>query len=344
MGGTHGAARIGALGVDAYNVELRSGSGGFVGDRASKHAFRAALEDWRARLRRVGPDPLGEAPTEALDGASLDAILNGENAEAAALVHEAIASFASELATVVRRFLRLPAWRGTERILVGGGLRASRAGELAIGRAALLLKAEDAGVELLPVRHDPDHAALIGGAHLAPPELAARGECVLTADIGGTAIRAGLVALNLDRASDLAEAEVLAMRRWRHAGEKPGRDAAVDRLAAMLRELTEEAARRGHRLAPFVGTGCPGAIAADGAITRGGQNLPGDWEAPDFNLPQRLAAALGRLAGEAPVLALHNDAVVQGLSQAPFQQDVVRWGVLTIGTGLGNARFTRHPG
>ena len=36
------------------------------------------------------------------------------------------------------------------------------------------------------------------------------------------------------------------------------------------------------------------------------------------------------------------DAVVQGLSEVPFMQDVERWGVLTIGTGLGNARFTNR--
>jgi hypothetical protein len=39
---------------------------------------------------------------------------------------------------------------------------------------------------------------------------------------------------------------------------------------------------------------------------------------------------------------MHNDAVVQGLSEIPFMQDVERWGVLTIGTGLGNARFTNR--
>ena len=39
---------------------------------------------------------------------------------------------------------------------------------------------------------------------------------------------------------------------------------------------------------------------------------------------------------------MHNDAVVQGLSEVPFMQDVERWGVLTIGTGLGNARFTNR--
>jgi len=41
---------------------------------------------------------------------------------------------------------------------------------------------------------------------------------------------------------------------------------------------------------------------------------------------------------------MHNDAVVQGLSEIPFMQDVKRWGALTIGTGLGNARFTNRGG
>jgi hypothetical protein len=39
---------------------------------------------------------------------------------------------------------------------------------------------------------------------------------------------------------------------------------------------------------------------------------------------------------------MHNDGVVQGLAEVPFMQDVERWGVLTIGTGLGNARFTNR--
>jgi hypothetical protein len=39
---------------------------------------------------------------------------------------------------------------------------------------------------------------------------------------------------------------------------------------------------------------------------------------------------------------MHNDGVAQGLSEVPFMQDVEHWGVLTIGTGLGNARFTNR--
>jgi hypothetical protein len=39
---------------------------------------------------------------------------------------------------------------------------------------------------------------------------------------------------------------------------------------------------------------------------------------------------------------MHNDGVAQGLAEVPFMQDVEHWGVLTIGTGLGNARFTNR--
>jgi len=41
-------------------------------------------------------------------------------------------------------------------------------------------------------------------------------------------------------------------------------------------------------------------------------------------------------------IVMHNDAVVQGLSQAPFMTHVDHWRALTIGTGLGNARFTNR--
>jgi hypothetical protein len=37
---------------------------------------------------------------------------------------------------------------------------------------------------------------------------------------------------------------------------------------------------------------------------------------------------------------MHNDAVVQGLSHLPRAQKRKHLGILTIGTGLGNARFT----
>jgi hypothetical protein len=112
----------------------------------------------------------------------------------------------------------------------------------------------------------------------------------------------------------------------------------------MLRGLAEKGEERGLRFAPFVGVGCPGRIGPNGRIESGGQNLPGDWEGDGFNLPARLQAGLPRVGGGDTVVAMHNDAVVQGLSQAPWMRDVRHWAVLTIGTGLGNASFTNRDG
>ena len=72
------------------------------------------------------------------------------------------------MALVIRRFLKLKAWRDTERIVIGGGFRASRVGELAIGRTSVILKADKVKIDLVPIRNEPDEAGLIGAAHLAP--------------------------------------------------------------------------------------------------------------------------------------------------------------------------------
>jgi hypothetical protein len=114
-------------------------------------------------------------------------------------------------------------------------------------------------------------------------------------------------------------------------------------LIAMLRKLIAATkAEKNFRLAPFIGVACPGIIREDGTIERGAQNLPGDWESDEFNLPARILEAIPQIGGEDTVVAMHNDAVVQGLSETYWMRDVVRWGILTIGTGLGNAHFTNR--
>ena len=118
----------------------------------------------------------------------------------------AIEDFSQELALVIRRFLKLKAWRDTERIVVGGGFRASRVGELAIGRTSVILKADKVPIDLVPIRNDPDEAGLIGAAHLAPRWMFEAHDAILAVDIGGTNIRAGVVALNLKKAPDLSKA------------------------------------------------------------------------------------------------------------------------------------------
>ena len=82
-------------------------------------------------------------------------------------MHSAIEEFAQELAYVTRRFLKTKAWAKTERIVVGGGFRDSRLGELAIARTEIILKAEDLKVELcadpFPSRRGrPDRRAASG--------------------------------------------------------------------------------------------------------------------------------------------------------------------------------------
>ncbi len=59
-------------------------------------------------------------------------------------------------------------------------------------------------------------------------------------------------------------------------------------------------------------------------------------------MPASLTEAIPQIGNHDTAVLMHNDGVVQGLSEMPFMQDVEHWGVLTIGTGLGNASFTNR--
>jgi predicted NBD/HSP70 family sugar kinase len=338
---SHGGRVLPAVTVDTYNEELRDEEG-FVGDRASGRAFRAILEDWRDKLRAQGEDPFGDTPTREISKSKLDKVLAEGDPLAAGLVHTAVEEFAVELATVVRRFLRLEGWHGTERIVVGGGLSASHIGELAMGRAAVLLAGENIAVELKTISNHPDKAGLIGAVQLAPSWVLAGHDAILAADIGGTNLRLGVVDLKMKKKGDVSKAAVWKLLHWRHRDDEPTREQALERMAEMAQELIDLAAAEKLKLAPFVGVGCPGLIDERGTIVTGGQNLPGNWEGEGFNLAHELTHRLPRLEGHEPVVVMHNDAVVQGLSEVPNMTDVERWGVLTVGTGLGNARFTNR--
>jgi predicted NBD/HSP70 family sugar kinase len=342
---THGASRLPSVEIKNYNLELKDDEG-FIGDRASKGAFRECLENWRKPLRKAGHDPFGDEASDEISKKKLDALLSEGDVEAAAVVQGAIEDFAQELALVIRRFLKLKAWRDTERIVVGGGFRASRVGELVIGRAGLILKADKIAIDLQPIRHHPDEAGMVGAVHLAPRWMFEAHDAILAVDIGGTNMRAGVVALNLKKAADLSKAAVWKFELWRHGEEKKvRRETAIKELVCMLEALIAAAGKEGLKLAPFIGVGCPGIIEADGTIDRGAQNLPGNWENSRFNLPHELHEGIPSIGKHDTVILLHNDAVVQGLSQAPFMTDMTHWGAITIGTGLGNACFTnRAPG
>src|SRR5436189_242969 len=234
----HGATRLPSVEVDSFNIELKDDDG-FLGDRASKGAFRKILDTLRKPLQKNGDDPLGKKSTEEIAKSELDDVLVG-------------------------------------------------------------------------------------------------------VDIGGTNIRCGVVDTCWKKSPDLSRAEVWKSELWRHADDEPTREGAVKRLVKMLKDLIASAETEGRKLAPFIGIACPGVIDADGSIEKGAQNLPGNWESSKFNLPASLVEAIPQVGDHDTAVLMHNDGVVQGLSEVRFMQDVARWGVLTIGTGLGNARFTNR--
>jgi predicted NBD/HSP70 family sugar kinase len=328
--------------VDSYNLEIKD-EDGFVGDKASRGAFHDILEKWREPLRKLGVDPLGDKLSEEMSKKQLDKMLAEGDPEAGGIIHSAVEEFAQALTSVIKRFLKTSAWRGTEAIVIGGGFRDSRVGELAVGRAEVLLKSGDHKIEIELIRHHPDEAGLIGTAHLMPSWMLQGFDGILAVDIGGTNIRAGIVETKLKKAKDLSKAAVYASDLWRHGDEKTKRDEAVSRLNDMLLEHIVLADKKELKLAPVVGIGCPGLIREDGSIETGAQNLPGNWESSRFNLANCIRERIPLIEGHETQVVIHNDAVVQGLSELPVMQDYERWGVLTIGTGLGNARFTnRH--
>ena len=342
----HGSEQLPAVVVDTYNVEIKD-ENGFIGDRANRRAFSDSLEKWREPLRGSETDPFGDREINDFSKKELEAILSKGDAGAAAVVQSAIEDFAKELAFVIRRFLKLKGWRDTERIAVGGGFSYGRVGELAIARAGVILKSEEVDVDIVPIRNHPDEAGLLGAVHLAPSWIFGGHDGILAVDIGGTNIRAGVVRLpgrkgGSGKDVDLDKCSVWKSDLWRHGDEKVKRDQAVDRLIEMLAKSIRVAEREGVSLAPFIGIGCPGKIEPDGSIERGCQNLPGNWESSKFKLPQALCEAIPKMGDHDTVVIMHNDAVVQGLSEVPAMQDVERWGILTIGTGLGNARFTNR--
>lgn len=335
--GPHGAEELPSVSVTSYNLEIRD-QDGFVGDKASRSAFVEHLDALREHLRVQGGDPLKGATVD-VSKKELDALLKDGDPHEAALVLSAVERFAQSLAFVIRRFVRLKSWAPVERIVVGGGFRESRVGELAIGRAGIILSTDGHKIDLVPVSHHPDEAGLVGSAHLAPKWIFEAYDSLVAVDIGGSNIRTGIVALRQDKAPDLSKAKVSSSELWRHADDEPSRDEAIKRLGEMLKAQLKQAGKDGLRVAPFIGVGCPGLIEPDGSIDRGAQNLPGNWESSRFNLVDSIRALVPEIGDHETQVAMHNDAVIQGLSELPAMQDVENWAVLTIGTGLGNASY-----
>ncbi|MGY3117238.1 hypothetical protein ACVWXQ_001173 [Bradyrhizobium sp. S3.14.4] len=94
-------------------------------------------------------------------------------------------------------------------------------------------------------------------------------------------------------------------------------------------------------LAPSSASPVPASSRRTGRSRRAPE-LRDNWESSKFNCRQAWLRPSRRSARTTRRFVMHTDDVVQRLSEMPFIQDVKWWGVLTIGTGLGNARFTNR--
>lgn len=343
----HGGAELPLVVVDGYSLKLRDRQG-FIGDTVSRRAFSTILDAWRTLFTQMsGRDPFGKAfrdvPTKDIGKRDIAALIDSKGAAGAA-IRAAVEDYAAQLVYVVRQFLKQPSWRGVDRIVIGGGFQQSEAGRRAVKRANELLEKSRLKIRLQRLHHHPDEGGLIGWVHVAPPELLARYEALLAVDIGGTNVRCGIVRTRLNNPHDLSRVDVIGRDKWGHAEDDDAtrREHLLQGIAAMLEKLVRNAETEGIALAPFVGVACPGAVRRDGSITDGAQNLPGNWESARFHFPRELCKLLPPIDGQTTQVHLHNDAVVQGLSELPFVQDVKHWAVLTVGTGLGNASYTNR--
>ncbi len=333
----HGARELPRVYVESYGQDVRT-KDGYFGELASNPAFRQLVKDLRGELSESGGDPIEGEPEELTKG-RIDKLLKEGDAASAGVVVSAVEQFAQNLARVVKALYKLKNWAGVERIVVGGGFSDSRVGQLVIGRAGILVREVDPEVEMVPIRHHPDEAGLLGAMQLFPPKMLKGCDHILGVDIGGSNFRCGLVSLNRDQDKELKKANVSGHQLWRHADEKNSLDVCMERLAEMLRESVKYGEKRDWKIGPLIGVGVPGTVLEDGGLEGGILNLPGDWKAPHFNLPARLRTMVPEISGQPTQVIMHNDAVVQGLSEAPYMTDVEKWAVLTIGTGLGNAVF-----
>ena len=336
----HGASEFATLRLDCYEVESAGARGNE--DPAGDEVFRAALTKWRERVGAAGTDPLGDAPTEQLSTAELDEELSDGDAEAGGVIQGAMEEFSQQLCRLLTQLLRRAAWEDTRRIVVAGDLRHSRVGDIALGRAGVLLKAAGFDVELVFIRKPRREATLLGTVRLVPAWMLKGHDTLLAIDIAAQEVRGAIVALNFKKSPDLSKASVEHTQTWRPKAGPVEREGFVTSVADLLEELADRSRRKGDNLAPFVGIGCGGVVRADGCVTQAGAGFAAGLFGSGLNLPLELCARLPKIGDHDTVVALHNGIVLQGLSQDGFMRDVPHWGIVSIAEDRGEARFTNY--
>jgi hypothetical protein len=322
--------------ISGYGAKLPDPEreGGFLGDRVSGRAFvKLFYKHCREAGIKVDKD---------LSESAIDHLLEDGTAAEERAVRDVCVDFGERLAEVIKAFLKWRYWRKTDRIVIGGGMAARHVGDIVIHAAQARIMKAHPGLELERIHHHPNEAGLVGSVHLIPPSRLQGKDGLLAIDIGGSKIRCGIVEFGERKSGLLADARVWRVEVWRHAKVRASQKKMIKMMVEMLCALIDEAEKAKFRLSPLVRIGVPGEIDEEGYILSGAHNLPGEWEDGRFNLPMELAAKLPKIDGEKASVSIHNDAVAQGLAEVPFMRDIKRWGILTIGSGLGNAHFVNR--
>lgn len=300
--------------VEGYSLKIFEG-GGLLGDKADHHA----LQEIKAMSRNDGDDAAGDQMDRTNDD-------------------EVARRFASQLAEVITGFSKHPSWQAVERVAVGGGIKDSRLGTRIVSHAQAFLDDGNTALKLAPLHHSSDDGALLGWASATP--CAVSGPHYLAVDIGGTNVRCGVVS----SAGDQGAPPTVSLReKWNHSEAEARKGELMSWIADTLCNLKSRSDIVGGDDPLFIGIACPGIVSADGRIESGAHNLPGEWHDEGFNLPREMKARLAERGLANVKLMLHNDAVVQGLSELPFMSDHVGWAVVTLGTGFGNASYRNKP-
>jgi len=310
----HGATRLPSVDVDSFNIELKDDDG-FLGDRASKGAFREILDTLRKPLKKNGDDPLGSKSAEAIGKNALDEALVGDDIHASALVHGAIEQFAQELAYVTRRFSRPRP--GRYRTYRGGRRFSAEPGRRTRDRA-YRHHSQGRGFQGRP---DPDslssrRSRLIGCLHLAPSWIS-KPMTAFLASISAAPTSAAAWSRLAEESAGSVEGVGLESELWRHADDEPTREGAVKRLVKMLKGLIAAADAEGLKLAPFIGS--LALASSRRRLDREGRAEPaGNWESSKFNLPASLVEAIPQIGDHDTAILMHND----GRGAGPFRGSV----------------------
>lgn len=260
---------------------------------------------------------------------------DGENLE----IESALRRMGRNLGLVIKRILSWKYWKRTERIYLGGGVSEGKIGDILLEEAKNFITAETSlSVELRKIHYPPAVAGLIGVTYFIPTKH--RRKATITVDLGGGNLRTGLI---LPPTED-ENAGVLYSNflNWQKLGLS--RDSLADLISSEIIDCLKVSRKTKTKISKYIGVGFPALVDEEGYVVGKDRNLPGNWTDPQFHLPSIINSKIEEETDFGGFkFMIKNDAVCQGLSEIPFVHGVREWGILTIGTGLGNARFRNLP-